>query len=706
MKKFYITSAIAYPSGQGHLGHAYEFICTDVIARYHKLLDENVFFLTGTDEHGQKIAKKAAEQKLTPKKYVDKMSKKFQKLCKDLEIDFHRFIRTTDKDHEENAQKIFQKVLDKKEIYLSEYEGHYCSECEAFYTLKELSEGKCRIHGVECELIKEPSYFFKMSQYEAKLKNFFKENPDFIFPKSKMNEIENRLKEGLKDLSVSRVSINWGIPLLNDSKHVIYVWFDALLNYHSGVLNKKDFWPADIHVIGKDILWFHSVIWPSILMAAELDLPKKIVVHGFINAESGEKMSKSLGNVVDPQDLLKKYPADSLRYYLMREIPFGEDGSFSEKALIERNNSELADSLGNLVNRTMSMIEKYNKKKIPISETDKDLEEKLNAEKIKNYMDKFEFHLALKEIFEFIHSVNKYVNEKEPWKQEEKDRGKTMYNLADSIRVICILLKPFIPVSVKEILRQVNLPLGKYSEAKLGLLKESVRIRKKKILFEKLEFKEKELPQIKFTQDKKINLPNVLMEFNTLSVQKRSQKLERIKKEVYEKIDLSKLMESDLQKEYKSFIGKTDFGEKPSTSNLFELFEKEKKLPNFNTLADIYNLFSLKTGIVMGAYDREKIYGNVSLREAKGNEIFFPIGTKKLTKIFSKEVVLVDDKNNVITRWVSRQSEKVKTTFQTKHALVFLQGNSKIKKEELNKIAEEMASMIKEICGGSFKVIK
>ena len=494
-EKFYITTAIDYPSSKPHLGHAYEKITADCIARWHRVLGKDVFFLTGTDEHGSKIAKKAKEAGKSPEKYVDEMVVFFKVLCEKLNISNNKFIRTTDNNHIKVAQGIFKKIFDKEEIYLGKYTGLYCSECETFYTEKDLHDGKCPVHEKVAESISEESYFFKMSNYTKKVLEHLEKNQESILPAGKRKEIINRVKEGLNDLSVSRVNVPWGITVPVNEKHTQYVWMDALINYVSGVgafpLDSKDklkkFWPADIHLIGKDILWHHSAIWFSILMAADIELPKTVFAHGFINTDSGEKMSKSKGTVIDPVELVNSYSADVLRYFLLREIPFGQDGNFSEKALKERLNNELANELGNLVNRTVVMIEKSLDGEIPNAKTDMALQKKLDLDKIKEQMENLELHHALAGIFSFAGSCNQFINEKEPWKLKGKELEQVLYSLADSIRIISILLSPFIPETREKINSQLGVKAGLLKDCKFGLLKAGIKVKKGEILFKKIE---------------------------------------------------------------------------------------------------------------------------------------------------------------------------------------------------------------------------
>ena len=492
--KFYITTAIDYPSGKPHLGHAYEKVCADCIARWHRLLGKEVFFLTGTDEHGSKIAKKAKEAGKEPEKFVEEMVVFFRELCEKLNISNNRFIRTTDEDHIKISQDIFKAIHDKGEITLGEYSGWYCSECETFYTEKDLKEGCCPTHGQKAEWLSEESYFFKMSAYAQKVLDYLEKNSSSVLPSGKRKEIINRVKDGLQDLSVSRVNVPWGIPVPINDKHTQYVWMDALINYISGVGvsagGKGDklshFWPVDVHLIGKDILWHHTAIWYSILMAADIPLPKTVFSHGFINTDIGEKMSKSKGTVIDPIALADKYSADVLRYFLLREIPFGQDGNFSEELLTDRLNNELANELGNLVNRTIVMIEKYNKGAVPKGEADKGLQEKLKLEKIKEQMEKLELHHALSEVFAFVSACNQFINEKEPWKMEGEARDNVLYSLADSLRIIAILLQPFIPETSEKINAQLGVKLGSIAACKFNKLKAGTKVKKAEILFKKI----------------------------------------------------------------------------------------------------------------------------------------------------------------------------------------------------------------------------
>ncbi len=470
-KKFYVTTPIYYPNDVPHIGHAYTTIAADILARWHKLKGDKVRFLTGTDEHGKKIENAAKEKGKKPKEFVDSLIPEFKKAWAKLNIKYDKFIRTTDKEHEKKVREILQKVYDKGDIYLGKYEGYYCTGCEAYYTEKDLEKGHCPIHKIKVERLKEPSYFFKLSKYKDKLLKLYGKEPGLILPDSKRREVISRLKEGLQDLSISRTSFSWGIPLPFDKKHVAYVWFDALLNYISGA---DGFWPADVHLIGKDILWFHTVIWHSMLLSAELDLPKTVFAHGWWTFRK-EKISKSRGKIINIDEIVDIADVDSARYFLFRETPFGQDGDFSEKVLISRHNNELADKLGNLVSRVSALIEKNG-----VEKTENKLLKKLNLSKIQKLFDNFEFDKVLNEIFTFIDVCNEYVQKKKLWETKDK---KVLYELADSLKAIGILLWSFIPATSEKIAKQFGFEI-KYENIKKSL--EVKKIKKAEILFRKI----------------------------------------------------------------------------------------------------------------------------------------------------------------------------------------------------------------------------
>ncbi len=441
VKKFYVTTAIDYVNARPHIGHAFEKVLADALARWRKLKGDKVFFLTGTDENAQKNALAAKEAGIPVKKFVDKNSKIFIELCDKLNVSYDRFIRTTEQEHIKKSQEIFKKVFDKGEIYKGKYEGHYCVGCEFFITERNLVNGKCPEHNKKPEWLSEEAYFFKLSKYKNKLIKFVEK---YIVPDSKKNEILSRLKnEELRDLCVSRTGLDWGIDSPIDKKFKIYVWFDALINYVSGANGN---WPADVHVVGKGINWFHSVIWPAILFSADIERPKKLLVHGYLNIK-GKKISKSLGNVIDPIELVDKYGADAVRYSLLRSSVF-DDSDYSEELLIERYNNELANKLGNLVSRVAGLIEKNG-----VEKAENRLIKKLKEKQIEKYLDNFEFDKALGEIFAFIDVCNEYIQNKKPWETKDK---KVLFELKESILEIADLLLPFIPESAEKIKKQFS----------------------------------------------------------------------------------------------------------------------------------------------------------------------------------------------------------------------------------------------------------
>ena len=516
-KKYYITTPIYYPSDNLHIGHTYCTVMADAMARFKRLSGYDVRFLTGTDEHGQKIQTIAQEKGITPKEHVDKIVSGVKKLWETMEISYDDFIRTTEPRHIERVQKIFMELYEKGDIYKGVYSGHYCKPCEAFWTDSQLEDGKCPDCGRPVTEEHEEAYFFRLSKYQDKLIELF-ETTDFLEPEARRNEMLAFVKQGLDDLCISRSTFDWGIKVPIDEKHVIYVWLDALSNYITalGYPDEKElydkYWPADVHLVGKEIVRFHTVIWPAILMSLGLPLPKKVLGHGWLLLDGG-KMSKSKGNVVDPVKLIDRYGIDALKYFLLREYTFGHDGNYSTEALIKRINSDLANDLGNLVSRTVSMIEKYNAGIVPDAKLEDDYDKSLKAvalaaaDKVEAEMDKFAFHSALEEIWILVRRANKYIDEKMPWvlaKDEAKkdDLDTCLHNLAETIRIVSILIYPFMHSTSDEIRKQMGLWYADvaWEDAKEFEMMYQEKVKKGKPLFPRIDI-EKELEELEKMQD-------------------------------------------------------------------------------------------------------------------------------------------------------------------------------------------------------------
>jgi len=482
-ENFYITTPIYYVNDVPHIGHAYTTCAADILARYHRLLGKKVLFVTGTDEHGQKIEKASAAQGMTPQELVDRFVLRFQDLWKKMEISNDDFVRTTEPRHIETVKSFFLKLQQKGDIYKGEYEGWYCVPCETYWPENQLDDRLvCPDCGRPLEKVREESYFFALSHYEKPLLDYFESHPNFVMPESRYNEIVSFIKSGLKDQSISRLGLNWGIPVPGDERHSLYVWFDALINYLTVADYEKNtekfeiFWPHVYHLVGKDILRFHSVLWPGMLLAAHLPLPQRIFAHGWWTVD-GEKMSKSRGNVVDPNLMIERYGLDRFRYFIMREVSFGLDGDFSEKSLVERTNSDLADNFGNLIHRSLNMVWKYFNGKVPkpadYPEAEWDALVRDILSSITFYMDKFAFAQVLEHIWKLVHYCNHYIDQKAPWtlNKDLERRGElnqVMYRLLDSSRILALMVYPFMPSTALRLWDQLGIPYPLQS-VRLGL---------------------------------------------------------------------------------------------------------------------------------------------------------------------------------------------------------------------------------------------
>lgn len=534
--KYYITTPIYYPSDRLHIGHAYTSTIADSLARWHRFRGDDVLFLTGSDEHGQKIERVAASVDMEPKEYVDKIVGTFKDLWEKYDISYDDFVRTTEERHYRVVQEVFRRIHAKGDIYKGEYEGWYCTPCEAFWVENKLQDGNCPDCGRPVELIKEESYFFRLSKYAQPLLQHIEEHPEFIQPESRRNEMVNFIKSGLEDLCVSRTTFDWGIPVPFDDEHVIYVWFDAVINYLTGASFLRDeaafqhYWPADLHLVGKEIMRFHTIIWPIMLMALDIPLPKTIFGHGWLLMDH-EKMSKSKGNVIDPVALADEFGVDAIRYFLMREVSFGQDGNFSRRALIERINADLANDLGNLLHRTVAMIHRYRDGVIPQPGAATDLETDLQqlaaatAGDVDSHIESLELNAALSAIWKLIGRANKYVDEAEPWvlhRTGQTERLDTvLYNLAETLRIIVLLIKSFLPKTGLKMWAQLgidqDLEACSFEDTAWGGLEPGTKVEKGEPVFPRIDLEtiEEKEPASSATDKQQVGGKSMEQEKNT-----------------------------------------------------------------------------------------------------------------------------------------------------------------------------------------------
>ena len=637
---YYITTPIYYPSDKLHIGHAYCTTIADTLARFHRAKGEDVFFLTGSDEHGLKIQRKAQEKGITPIEYVDAIIANFKQLWNELNISNNDFIRTSEERHHKVVQDVLTKIFEQGDIYKKNYEGLYCVPCESYWLERQLVDGKCPDCGRPVEKMQEESYFFKLSKYQDWWLQFIEENPNFIQPASRRNEMINFVKQGLEDLCITRTTFDWGIPVPFDKKHVVYVWFDALLNYLTGIKYGTDdamfnkFWPASLHLVGKEIVRFHTIIWPIMLKAMGVELPQKVYGHGWLVID-GDKMSKSKGNVIDPLALIDEFGADAIRYFLLREIVFGNDGNFSRDALITRINSDLANDLGNLLHRTVSMIEKYHGGVVTnagVSEAvDEDLQAlvKTTVANFEKDMDAMEINSAIKGVWALISRANKYIDETGPWilaKDEAKAaRLQTvMYNLAETLRVVAILVAPFIPSTSPKIYTQLGLEVPAeflLTDAEFGKM-ESTKVQKGEPLYPRIEIAEDGATIIGGKRyEPKVEAP-------APAVEEPKIEMEPIKEEItidaFEKIDLrvgtvkaaEKVKKSKKLLKLKVMIGEE---ERTIVSGIAQYYEPEALIGrNVIVIANLApaKLFGIESfGMLLAASDGN---GNLVLADAPG----------------------------------------------------------------------------------------
>jgi methionyl-tRNA synthetase len=728
-----VTTPIYYPNDIPHIGTAYPTVAADIYARWSRLCGRETFFLTGTDEHGKKIENVARKRGVTPQEMVDELSEEFKATFGKLEISNDRFIRTTDEDHVRVVRHILARVHERGDIYKGTYEGLYCVECEAYYTPNDLKDGRCPLHLKPAEVLKEDCYYFRLSQYRDWLLRYYEANPDFIMPETRRREVVSFVEGGLEDLCISRSTFRWGIPVPFDEGHITYVWFDALINYVTGVglLDEPErfgrFWPAATHIIGKDILRFHAVIWPAMLESAGLPPPRRIFAHGFWMV-NGRKFSKSLGNAILPGYLVERYGLDPLRYYMFRETPFGADGDFSEANLVGRNNSELAQGLGNLVQRTAAMIVKYRDGVIPAAPNAGELEHDLaraagaTLGKVAEAVEGLSFKDALEAIWEYISHMNVYVNARAPWalakRGEEAELDTVLAHLAEGLRFLSVLVSPFMPDSGRSIAERIGLgDVPSAAALTWGASLAGKRAAQGPTLFKMLEPPVEEVPApVAHAADPAVLALGVsycVAQVNGLKVKREAAQLEQRKREVEAKVRAQGRGWADEVPAARGFqeiyrrLGKSP-GEIPSPlDSLGEYIFNSGlgRLPQINVVVDLYNLYSLTHALSIGAHDREKIRGTIRLEFAREPIPYYPLGSQTQSYIQPGEYYWHDDEH-VLCRLDVKQGEATKVDELTRHVVLIIFGNAATPPQTVRRLTEQLCEELVGLCGGEYTIIK
>ncbi len=710
-KTFYVTTPIYYVNGDPHLGSAYTTIIADVLARWNRLQGKKVFFLTGTDEHGQKIQESAEKAGKNPKNFVDEIAKKFENAFKLANVSNDNFIRTTDKFHEEEVKKILNDLYKKGFIYKGHYESFYCVGCEQYLTQSDMVEGLCPLHKRAPELRKEEAYLLKLSSFQNELSELIKSGKYKIIPENVRKEVINFIDSGLKDISVSRLKekVSWGIELPFDKNHTCFVWVDAFWNYITGLKMKKKFntfWPPDLQLMARDIIRVHSTIWPALLLATGNELPKTLFVHGYFTV-NGQKMSKSLGNVIDPIYLIDTYGVDQVRYYLMRDIPAGQDGDVSEKSIVERANADLANSLGNLLQRVNTLVFKNFNGAIPkpgkFEKDDEELILKANTlfTRTNELMQNYEWSKALEIIWEFVHGCNAFINKTEPWKVQDKKRlGTILYVLIESLRITSLLTYSFIPESSEKLAKQIGQKIKSFKDATFKKTTKG-KTEEPQILFKKVEFIERKekVPEIELVvspEVKNLGIKVVGTQINDLKIRKKSETIEKMKKDLKE--NLSKYERKEVLDEYDKIQEKAGLDKEKNPNSVVGLIKliKGNNLPQINAVVDVYNIMSVKTLTSIATHDVNRITGKITVRLSKEGEEFISLeGNRELLK--AGEIVYSDEER-IIGR-LSKQCDKTKTEITTKHVFLIIFGNSRISEEQMQKALKETKDLIVEFNG-------